>query len=209
MPSSMNSPVKPGPPDTTERQTRELVLSATSGSALAFHRLADLHQPAVFRMIYHRVHSRMDAEDLAQDVFLKAYRHLHKLKTPHRFRSWIFSIALNRIRDYYRQQRLRRFLGLGDTDSSESDPDLIDPTAPNGFSELGRREFWDLVAVILKKMSATEREVFMLRFIDQQGLAEIAHILNKGVSTVKTHLYRAIAKFKAHPASSRLKDVLP
>jgi len=151
----------------------------------------------------------MDAEDLAQDVFLKAYRHLHKLKTPARFRSWIFSIALNRIRDYYRQQRLRRFFGLGDVDSAASHPDRIDPAAPNGFSQLGRREFWELVAAMLKKMSGAEREVFRLRFIDQQSIAEIAQILNKGESTVKTHLYRAIAKFKAHPASSTLKDVLP
>ncbi|MBC2711375.1 MAG: sigma-70 family RNA polymerase sigma factor [Desulfosarcina sp.] len=152
---------------------RELVLSAASGSTLAFHRLADLYQDAVYRMVYHRVRSRMDAEDLTQDIFLKAYRNLPRLKTPDRFRS------------------------------------SVDPAAPDGFSEWGRRQFWKTVADILKKMSATEREVFILRFFDQQSIAEIARILTKGESTVKTHLYRAIAKFKAHPASARLEELLP
>ncbi len=188
---------------------RELVLSAASGSTLAFHRLADLYQDAVFRMVYHRVRSRMDAEDLTQDIFLKAYRNLPRLKTPDRFRSWLFSIALNRVRDFARQQKLRRLIGLREGESPESDTDTADSAVPDGFLEWGRRQFWKTVADILKKMSATEREVFILRFLDQLGIAEIASILKKGESTVKTHLYRAIAKFKAHPASARLEELLP
>jgi RNA polymerase sigma-70 factor (ECF subfamily) len=208
MPSST---MPPSPKHITSlgERTRELVLSAKAGSTRAFHRLADLHQDAVFRMVYHRVHSRMDAEDLTQDIFLKAFRHLNKLKTPERFRSWLFSIALNRVRDFIRQQKLRRLFGLAAVDTDEPETDPEDPAAPDGLSRVERQEFWETVETIMHTMSTMEREVFTLRFIDQLGIASIARVLKKAESTVKTHLYRAIAKFKSHPASMGLEGRMP
>jgi len=188
---------------------RELVQSAASGNTLAFHQLADHYQVAVFRLIYHRVRSQLDAEDLTQDVFLKAYRNLHKLKAPDRFRNWLFSIALNRVRDFIRQQKLRRLFGLLADDSPETDREPMDPDAPDGFEQAGKRQFWETVTSMLAILSATEREVFILRFLDQLAIAEIAAVLQKSESTIKTHLYRAMAKFKAHPASAMLTEVLP
>jgi len=196
----------PGPGEAT---TRELVLSAAAGSTRAFHRLADRYQEAVFRMIFYRVRSRMDAEDLSQEVFLRAFRHLPRLEDPERFRSWLFSIALNRVRDFMRRQQLRRFFGAGQPVADAAEDEPTDSGATDGLARLARRQFWDAVAGILAGMSAAEREVFRLRFLDQLEIVEIADILKKGESTVKTHLYRAIAKFKAHPDAAGLAEALP
>lgn len=191
------------------KQARELVLSATSGSTRAFHRLADRFQEEVFRMIYHRVRSRLDAEDLTQDVFLKAFRHISKLKKPEIFRSWLFSIALNHVRDFLRKRKFRQLLTVGQRGSDEADAEPVDPASLGGLSQLERRQFWDTVTRILGDMSVAEREVFMLRYFDQLIIADIARILKKGESTVKTLLYRAIEKFKVHPDSAELLEMLP
>ncbi len=208
MPPSRRNPSSHSSTGRSGTQIRDLVLSAADGSTRAFHQLADRYQNDVFRVVYHRVRSQMDAEDLTQEIFLTAYRHLPRLKRPERFRSWLFSIALNRIRDHLRRNRWKRLLGLGSDNAGEADPDRIDGAESGGMSPWERRDFWNIVAVIGKRMSAGEREVFTLRFIDQLSIVEIAQVLHKGESTVKTQLYRAIAKFRAHPEAIHLKGLM-
>ena len=81
------------------RRTVLLVQDARNGDAVAFHQLVDLYQPSIFRMVYYRIRSKMDAEDITQDVFLKAYENLGKLKSADVFRSWLYRIAANRGRE--------------------------------------------------------------------------------------------------------------
>ena len=67
---------------------------------------------------------------------------------------------------------------------------------PKPLNRMMKRQFWDAVGRFSQRLSRKEREVFMLRFLDQLGIREIAQVMKKSESTVKTHLYRAIAKFK-------------
>jgi RNA polymerase sigma-70 factor (ECF subfamily) len=67
-----------------------------------------------------------------------------------------------------------------------------------------RKDFWRQIGLILKKLPTMEREVFLLRFFDHLSIKEIAGVLKKSESTIKTHLYRALAKFKKEPAMRRL-----
>ena len=83
-----------------------LVAKARDGNILAFNQIVNLFQDDVFRMVYYRTQSQMDAEDITQDVFLKAFKHLSSLKDTGRFRNWLYRIALNRIRDFYRKKRI-------------------------------------------------------------------------------------------------------
>ena len=64
------------------------------------------------------------------------------------------------------------------------------------LSQVMKAEFWHQIGLILKKLSRMEKEVFMLRFFDHLSIKEIAGALKKSESTIKTHLYRALAKFK-------------
>jgi RNA polymerase sigma-70 factor (ECF subfamily) len=184
--------------------TTALVKRAITGDTTAFHRLVDGHQDGIFRMVYYRTRSRQDAEDLTQDVFLKAYRHLKRLKKPERFKGWLFRIAANRVRDHLRKQRFR---GLFRT---SADPvDAEETAAPADAAHLlQRRQFWECLHNILDGLAPREKEVFMLRFMDGLSLAEIAQVMNKGLSTVKTHLYRGIKKIRRDPRSRELWEQL-
>lgn len=138
----------------------------------------------------------MDAEDITQDVFLKAFNNISALKSPKRFKGWLYQIAANRVRDYYRKKRVRSFFSLMsvDDDAFEQQPEAAgEETAED---HLMRKNFWEQVDRLVSNLSRMEGEVFLLRYFDQLGLKEIAQVLGKGESTIKTHLYRAIKKLK-------------
>jgi len=175
-----------------------LAVEARDGNRFAFQQLVRQLEPRIFRMIFYRTRSREDAEDICQDVFLQAYRSLPKLKEPERFTSWLFRIAVNRVNDHHRRQKFRSlFSTLQDTEGEDN----ADPPT-NGDNDtmdaIVRKEFWQKVQTMLEQLSKMEQEVFILRFLDDLGIKEIADVLRKSESTVKTHLYRALGKFKSN-----------
>jgi len=177
-------------------QLAELANRARDGNRPAFEQLIDRFQGDIHRMIYYRIRARMDAEDLTQDVFVRAYRSISRLREPHRFRSWLFTIAVNRVNDYLRKKKVRSIFKSSD-ESVEIQPVTNDTQQePEALEQVLKEDFWRHVDRIAKKLSKMEREVFMLRFMDNLNINEIAQIVKKSESTVKTHLYRALAKFK-------------
>jgi RNA polymerase sigma-70 factor (ECF subfamily) len=177
-------------------QFTALVIQARDGNRRAFEQLIDRFQKEIHRMIYYRIRARMDTEDLTQDVFIRAYRNISRIREPDKFRSWLFTIAVNRVNDYLRKKRVRSIFKSSDenTDIQPTATDIQDP--PDALEQVLKEDFWRHVGRIAQKLSKMEREVFMLRFFDNLNINEIARILKKSESTVKTHLYRALAKFK-------------
>ena len=173
-----------------------LVERARAGNRSSFERLVSMFQPDIFRMAYYRTRSRMDAEDLTQDIFINAFKGLHKLKDVNSFKPWLFRIALNRVHDFHRKKRILVFLrDEGDGDEFEQAESEIHEN-PQAINHLIKEEFWLHISRFTGKLSRLEREAFILRFLDQLSIKEIARVLKKSESTVKTHLYRAIGKFK-------------
>lgn len=181
---------------TSDTQPVELVKQARDGNRIAFDQLIDLYQRDIHRMIYYRIRARMDAEDLTQDVFIRAYRSISRLREPERFRGWLYRIAVNRVNDYLRKKKVRSIFKSSD-EGVDIQPDADKLRAqPEALEQVLKEDFWRQVDRIAKKLSKMEREVFMLRFLDGLNINEIAQILKKSESTVKTHLYRSLAKFK-------------
>ena len=174
----------------------DVVEKARAGDRTAFHYLVDRFQQDIYRMIYYRTRSQMDAEDLTQDVFMKAFKNIHRLASPEVFRSWLYRIAVNRVRDHYRRQQVRSIFGFGSTDDDNFEASAETSVAPEAEGGLARRDFWRRVEQMLDRLSRMEREVFTLRFLDQLSIHEIGVTLKKNESTVKTHLYRALNKIK-------------
>ncbi|MCD4721069.1 MAG: RNA polymerase sigma factor [Desulfobacula sp.] len=183
-----------------------LVLKAAKGDRAAFHRLVNQYRGSVYRMVYYRIRSKVDAEDLTQDVFFTAYRNLSGLKDPRWFKSWLYRIALNRVRDFVRKKMFLGFFRNYDNLDNVIEDHSDRHTLPEAEITMERKVFWETIEIILAKMSKMEREVFMLRFFDQMGIAVIAQTLKKGESTVKTHLYRAIEKFRKNPVAIKLME---
>lgn len=172
-----------------------LVGNARSGNRSSLEELASLFHKEIFRMVYYRTGSRMDAEDLSQDIFIKMSKNLHRLKDPARFRAWLYRIALNRVRDFHRKKSLLSFFAT--TTAVEDSKPSGEPH--NALGHIMEKEFWHQFHRLTGQLSRKEREVFILRYIDQLGIREIAETLRKSESTVKTHLYRALKKFKKAP----------
>jgi RNA polymerase sigma-70 factor (ECF subfamily) len=188
--------------DTDDRSARsnalflEMVDKARAGDRMAFHQLADQFQKQIYQMVYYRTNSRMDAEDITQDVFLQAFKNIRCLKSSAVFRSWLFRIAVNRVRDFYRKKKFKSLFGFVSMDQDtfqETEEMAVDPAAEE---KLQRRDFWRQIEQMLTSLSRMEREVFLLRFFDQLTLKEIGESLGKNQSTIKTHLYRALRKVK-------------
>jgi len=185
-------------PDSSSGVT-SLVKKAKAGNRAALGRLVELFQEDIFRMIYYRTRSRVDAEDLTQEVFVQVFKSLSGIREVERFRAWIFSIAVNRVRDFHRKKRIRALLGVpSQGDKMESGKGETGHN-PEAMENLMRQEFWKQIKILLDKLSRGEREVFLLRFMDHLGIREISYALEKNESTVKTHLYRALGKLRKEP----------
>ena len=176
-----------------------LTEKAKAGDKAAFEQLVSLFHQEIFRMVYSRTRSQMDAEDLTQDIFFQAFTHLATLKEPDRFRPWIFTIAVNRVRDFNRKKRFLSFFGLSSPSEGGVMPEPSEVSSHSdieALDELLRVELWNSIRQLSEKLSSMEREVFFLRFIDDLNIREIAEVLKKSESAIKTHLYRALKKFK-------------
>jgi RNA polymerase sigma-70 factor (ECF subfamily) len=193
---------KPQEQDTgKDTQLAPLVAKARQGNTKAFEQLFDRFQKEIYRMVYYRTRSRQDAEDLTQEIFFRAYKNISGLKAAGRFRTWLFSIAFNRIRDFYRKKRFQTFFSLSDPDEDALPAyGSLNPENPVPVQNLIKQDFWKQVEKFLGHLSKMETEVFLLRFMDQLMITEISQVLKIRESTVKTHLYRALAKFKKTPA---------
>ena len=183
-------------PDTNHPQEESaLVLAAMEGQRMAFQQLMARYEEKVYRMIYFRTHDRLDAEDICQEVFIQAFKSLRRLKDPERFTGWLFRIASNRIKDHYRKKRVRAIFSFLPDVERDADRAVADK-GTGVLEKIERQEFWIRVHTMLDRLSKMEREVFLLRFFDDLSIREISEVIHKSQSTVKTHLYRALKKFK-------------
>jgi len=181
----------------TYHHVTELVEKAKAGNRASLEQLVDHFHKDVFRMVYYRIYSRMDAEDLTQEIFMQMSKSLSSLKDAGSIRPWLFRIALNRVRDFRRKKSILSFFGT--TIELEAAAQATAENHNNPANTMMLKEFHLQFRQLTDSLSQREREVFMLRFVDHLGIREIAGVLKKGESTVKTHLYRALKKFRQNP----------
>ena len=165
---------------------------AIAGDRESFGKLMAAYHGRIFAMVYGRVMSRMDAEDITQEVFASAFRGIGTLRDPELFRPWLYRIAINAVNDFLRKKRMRSIFTLFSAD--REDREYADPNPEPDTIE--RREFWKRLETFFSKLPTSEREVFRLKYLDGLSIREIAEVLSKNESTVKTHLYRSVEKFR-------------
>lgn len=170
----------------------ELAQRALAGSSQAYHQLVRRFERPLLSLIRRMVPDGVTAEDLAQEAFVKAFRHLDKYDSQRKFSSWLFKIAHNTTLDYLR----RRQLDTVPLEVSREDGDgewevLPAPRTTSPDVRAERREIAGALDTALAKLKPGYREVLLLRF--QQGLAyhEIAEVTGLKMGTVKIHLHRA------------------
>ena len=128
---------------------------------------------------------------------MRMSKSLSNLRSPDRIRPWLFRIALNRVKDFHRKKRILKFFSTSPDLDPASQAAIVNQKNP--LNNMIQKEFQLQLRRFTDRLSPREREVFMLRFVDHLGIREIAETLRKSESTVKTHLYRALKKFKQAP----------
>jgi len=180
----------------------ELVQQALAGSQEAYRLILTRYQRPVISLVRRMVSEAALAEDVAQEVFVKAFRALDSFDQRRKFSSWLFKIAHNSAIDQLRRRQVDT-VALETTDSEQ--PDLVAVIADTSVdSPATRMERRDLAAAIEGAVSSLRpeyREVVVLRF--QEGLAyeEIAQVTGLPLGTVKTHIFRARKAMARHLAA--------
>ncbi len=165
-----------------------LVHRVTGRDAEAFGRLYDMHVDRVYRHIYYRVGNETDAEDLTQQVFLKAWLAIDRYRqTASPFVAWLMTISNNLVVDFYRTRKDRAYLEAEAlADGSMSGPER---TAEASL-ELQR------VQRAISHLRSDEQQVVVLRFMEGFEFAEIASLMEKKEGNVRVILHRALVKLR-------------
>lgn len=158
-----------------------------------FDEVVRLYRARIFRFIMASLGDRDLAESLTQDCFLRAYNARHQFRGDASISTWLTRIALNLVRDYLRSRRMRFW-----QKTRESAVDLVDisdwvpDAAASAETSILQRERVKQVWKVVSDLSRQQRAVFILRFVEEMELSEIAETTGMNTSTVKSHLYRAL-----------------
>lgn len=185
------------PPDPQEEFS--LVRRAQRGDLAAYDDLVRRYQERIYATVYHMTSNHEDANDLAQEAFIKAYQALKSFKGGSSFYTWIYRIAVNKTINFLKQRKNRTHMSLNDLDfNAEHDPDLValvSDKTPRRAASLN--ELQEKLNEAMLKLSEPHRLVVTLH--DVQGLAheEIAQIMDCNVGTVRSRLFYARQQLQA------------
>jgi RNA polymerase sigma-70 factor (ECF subfamily) len=156
------------------------------GEGQNFEKLLNKYKLPVFNLIYRLVKNAADAEDLAQETFIKAFKNLNKYDSKYPFLTWLFRIAHNLTIDFFRANK-KIIVSIDDPDK----PLHIEDKSPS-VEHITERNFdSDMLYKTLDKINPLYREVLLLRHKEELDYEEIANILDIPLGTVKIRLFRA------------------
>ncbi len=183
-----------GEVETTVESDVLVIARARRGEESAFAELLKRYRAPVFNLCLRMLKNRDDAEDIAQDVFIKVFGMLERYDERYAFRSWLFKIAANQSIDFIRKNRVKMQsldepLSYGGEEIERQFPD----EAPNPEEDFENREIGALLLVITDELPPHYRSMIVLRHQEQLSYEEIAQVLDLPLGTVKARIHRARA----------------
>lgn len=180
-------------------QENELIAGILRGQQGDFAILVDQYKKTIFNLAFWMTGNRQDADDLAQETFLKAYQKLYQFDRRRRFSPWLHAICLNLTRSHLRRQLLSgaRFIGFEINNINKEEENLSSVDNINiTEGKIIEKERQSNLQKVLMRMSIDDREVIVLRFFDERSLEDIAEIEGISLSAAKMRLYRCLEKMK-------------
>src|ERR1039457_6239936 len=178
----------------------DLVKRARKGDLAAYDELVRRYQERIYATVYHMTANHEDANDLAQEAFIKAFQALKSFKGGSSFYTWVYRIAVNKTINFLKQRKNKAHMSLDDMDfNAEHDPDLvalISEKTPR--REVGLAELQEKLNAAMQKLSEHHRLVVTLH--DVQGLSheEIGKIMECNIGTVRSRLFYARQQLQAY-----------
>jgi RNA polymerase sigma-70 factor, ECF subfamily len=160
--------------------------------------LVRVYKPKVFRFVALSISDRDAAESITQDCLLKAHLTRNQFRGDCSVATWLMRIAFNLIRDHTKSQKFRFWKSAAASAIDASDvSQYLASGERSAEAQLIARERVQMVYKALQELSGKQRSIFLMRFVEEMDLSEIAAITGMTVPTVKTHLYRAVGAIRA------------
>jgi len=174
----------------TERTDAELAVAAAGGEERAFTELMRRYKEPLYRYVYRSMRGSEDAYDVLQDAFTAAWRSLDRYDPSRKFSTWIYHIALNKIRDHGRKRAVRSFFFQAAPLESPDRPDIADQSQ-NVQDDYERRDELNRVSELVDALPEKLKQAFTLQVLQDMPQTEVAEILGVSVKAVETRVYRA------------------
>ena len=176
----------------TEQSDMDIISQVLKGDQQVYALLVERYQNYVFTIVLRYIKSREDAEEVAQDIFIKAYRSLADFKGTAKFSTWLYTITTTTCITFLRKKKL---------EIHSLDNEKVLATADNmdsGMSanQIEQKSKVQMINEAIKLLSPEDAEVITLFYKSEQTLEEIAHILGIEPNTVKVRLHRARTRLK-------------
>jgi len=174
-------------------QEIEWIKRAQQGESAAFGPLVQKHQQRVFSLVYHLVRRRDEVEDLAQEIFIKAFRAIGSYNFQSSFATWLSRIAQNHCYDFLRHERASRvsfYWQMGENSQQELEANA-ESRPEQLLNQEERTVLKDLVEKLLDRAPENDRKILLLKELQDCSVEEIAEILDLKPTTVKVRLHRA------------------
>ncbi len=159
----------------------ELLAQAKAGSPSAFDKIVTVHQEKITRLVHRLLGWKSDVEDVVQDVFVDALNALRKFDGRSTVLTWLTRLAINRCRTHQRRHWLRRHLPLP----------LGEGRGEGAENSLTAQETIQQVHAAIQKLNQRDREIIVLRYLEEQTIEHITETLNLSRAAVDVRLTRA------------------
>jgi RNA polymerase sigma-70 factor, ECF subfamily len=184
----------PGAPD-----DRELVRRAQGGDKEAFEELVRRHQHRVFAVAGGILRRREDVEDIAQQVFVKAYFSLKRFDQRAAFSTWLYKITVNECWDLLRKKKVRPLVYESDLSEEQAQQFSASERVESGPQDISDKlEAQQQVELLLQGLDERDRMMLVLKEVEGFAIEEIAEILDLNANTVKVRLFRARRRIVNH-----------
>ncbi len=173
-----------------------LIGRVQSGEVAAFEEVYSIYGKKILGYIYRMTGSRADAEDLAQETFVSAFRKIGTLKENRKFQSWLYRIAQNKVYQRFRTRPPQHESIDAEEGLDAADLRRLTTSTKNPESSIMSKELQDVVQRVIDSLPEKYREVFVLSAVHKLSYQEISEIVGRSLGSVKSDIHRARLKVR-------------
>ena len=182
-----------------KNEDTELVALAQKGSTNSFNKLVDKYHSRIYSLTYQMTSNREDAEDLTQEIFIKAFEALPRFKGRSSFYTWLYRIGINKTINYRKKRNRNRPLSIDALDQDITHDDIYAEldSKDSPLRHIGLNELQVKLNEAMQKLSLKHRTVVVMHDIEGIPHDEIAKIVGVSVGTIRSRLFYARRQLQA------------
>jgi RNA polymerase sigma-70 factor, ECF subfamily len=176
----------------------EMIKEILDGNPAAYQGLVERYQGRIYNVIYGMVRNRQDAQELAQDAFIKAYKNLPTFRLESKFYTWLCRIAMNQAIDFLRKQKHRKTLSLDENIATRDGSGDVSAShmKDDPHRNLESKQTFGRIIEEVEKLPPEQKQAIVLREIDGLSYREISDVMGIPEGTVMSRLYYARKKLQ-------------